>query len=111
MEKSSKEDSFNLVLTKSQEALGNCLLALGDQPIETTAAFSAMMWAVISLAKEANARGEQGRPELLVDFDMVARFSSLMMSTNWKLDSDMASKFKDIAFHKCNEPVAPELLN
>lgn len=105
------EDSFNLVLTKSQEALGNCLLSLGNQPIETTAAFSAMMWAVISLAKEANMKGELGRPELLVDFDMVARFCSLMMSTNWKLDSDMANKFKDIAFYKCNEPITSELLN
>jgi len=105
------DKSFEIVFNSAKQHLGQCLFSLEKENIDTTSAMSALIWAVISLAKDADNKAiETNRPELLVDFEMVSRFSSLMISSNWKLEPGMALKFKEIAFYKPNI-IVPKLLN
>lgn len=99
---SSLEDNFDFIFNNAKQAIGHCLISLEDKQINSTTVMSALMWTVIALAKEADNKALIN-PLLAVDFDIVARFAALMISSNWKLDEEMALKFKEIAFYNLNK--------
>lgn len=112
MDSSNVEKSFDLVLSKTRQALGACLLSLGHEQIDATTAFSAIMWAAISLAKEAELKSIQSNKlELSIDFDILVRYTALMISGNWKLEPETLVKLKDIAFHNNQKTLSDKMLN
>lgn len=83
------EESFKAVYSPLAKAIGDCLIALKDIPIDATAIVSAIIAVAIDIATKANALAvSQGKKEL-VEPDHLARFIVFTLTNSLNFSPEM----------------------
>lgn len=96
------EQSFKAVYSPIAKAIGDCLIALKDVPVNATATVSAIIAVAIDIAGKTNALAKgQGKQEL-INPDHLARFIAFTLTNVLEFTPDMRQALNNVTLAGLN---------